>query len=217
MDITINNVTQSVKTKSKNIIFTNNNLYYNSGDKVNDEKRGFLYYDNKTSKWVFCGLNQLIPTPNSCEHLILLLESPHKDEYDNFGKPLRPANGKTGLKINKFLTNQIQKSWKLNSNIIYCVWIVNAIQYQMSGYNQLKTFLNYDKIWHTVRNCVFKTVWNSEKLFGLQFDLKTRISSINPAIIINCVTGGKKTSSLRNLVGSVVQCHSTCSHPSMWK
>lgn len=216
MHITINNVSLKVKTKSNNKIFGNKyKLNYSNGDKVNDEKRGFLYFDNNSSTWIFCGLSQI--KHKKYNNLVLILESPHKSEYDTSGKPLRPANGITGLKINKYLTNQIQPNWKLNKGTIYCVWIVNAIQYQMSGYNQLKNNQYYSKIWHTVRNCAFKTVWENETTFGLQDDLKKRVESIKPLIIINCVTGGKNKYSLQNLVDNVVRSNCKCNHPSVWK
>lgn len=75
MNISINGLSVTVKTKSKNAIYTNN-LSYTNSDKVIDERRGFLYYNNG---WVFCGLNQT--TPSRCDNLVLILESPHKDEF----------------------------------------------------------------------------------------------------------------------------------------
>lgn len=94
MNICINGLSVTISTKSKNAIYKND-LSYTNSDKVNDEKRGFLYYNATINDWVFCGLNQI--TPSRYDNLILILESPHKDEFSPTGIPLRPANGITGM------------------------------------------------------------------------------------------------------------------------
>lgn len=109
--------------KSKSTIVNNNtiNVNFYQQDKVNDEKRGLLYYDNFYKTWVFCGLQQ--KSVKNCDNLVLLLESPHKAEYDLYGNPLRPANGTTGTKINDLFAKQANnnKSWRLNKEKTYCI------------------------------------------------------------------------------------------------
>lgn len=210
--------------KSKSTIVNNNTInvnYFSKTDKVNDEKRGLLYYDNLNQTWVFCGLQQ--KSVKNCYNLVLLLESPHKDEYDSCGNPLRPANGTTGTKIQKLFAKQVNNNnakWKLEEGKIYCVWLVNAIQYQTSAFNQLNNQSNYNKQWRSVRNYIFKTLWKNEQLFNLQADLTKRINTIKPKITINCVTGGKSASGLRTMVNKSIsqQWTTFCySHPSSWK
>ena len=118
----------------------NRNIYFNNEDGVFDEARGYLYYDPTSSAWVFCGLNQI--TPRNPRIMALILESPHKSEYDATGKPLRPANGKTGTCINNYLGKQIKATppRNINPESIYKVHLVNAIQFQTSCYNQLHGF-----------------------------------------------------------------------------
>lgn len=229
MQITVGNRAKKVKTKSKKIIFKKN-LIYNSTDRVKDEARGFLYFDSKNNKWVFCGIFQkklsAISYIKKIENLVLLLESPHKDEYDIYGNPLRPANGITGTNINNLFAKQINNNNliinTLQNNIAYRVWIVNAIQYQTSGYNQLHNIRMYNQSWRIVRNNVFKALWNNEAIFNLQADLVYRLNQIAPSIIINCVTGGKNKNGLRMLVENGLQNHNLISsalyyHPSYWK
>lgn len=230
MEITVDNISIIVNTKSKKSIF-NNNLNYYSIDRVKDEVRGFLYFDLKNNKWVFCGLLQKklnsINYINKIENLVLLLESPHKDEYDVYGNPLRPANGRTGTNINNLFAKQINNNNliinTLQNNIAYRVWIVNAIQYQTSGFNQLQALGKiYNQSWRIVRNNVFKTLWKKETIFNLQADLVHRLNQIAPSIIINCITGGKNKNGLRMLVEDGLRNNNLISsalyyHPSYWK
>lgn len=229
MRITVGSRAVNVKITSKKNAF-NKKLTYKSIDKVNDEVRGILYFDLKNNNWVFCGMFQkkisAICNINKIENLVLLLESPHKDEYDIYGNPLRPANGRTGTNINNLFAKQINNNnLKINTfqnNIAYRVWIVNAIQYQTSGYNQLHNIRMYNQSWRIVRNNVFKALWNNEKKFNLQADLVRRLNQIAPSIIINCVTGGKNKNGLKMLVENVLYNHNLKSsalyyHPSCWK
>jgi len=204
-----------LKSNYKNNYFNNYNLYYSLSDVVNDEKRGYLYY-KKT--WIFCGLNQ-ISKPNKTQNLIILLESPHKKEYDSYGNPLRPANGRTGFNINNKLSNIISNlNINFNKRDIYTVWIMNAIQYQTSAYNQLHNVNKYNKNWRKLRNNVFKTMWDS---FSLKKDLIKRINSLpgTTYLILNCVTGGKATYGLRSLVSKFLKNNFVIleqNHPSTW-
>jgi hypothetical protein len=182
---------------------------------VADEARGYLYYNRQCNTWIFCGLNQI--SPKNFSKMVLLLESPHKDEFSASGHPLRPANGKTGKKINqllgKIVSNNSPKS--LNNGTIYKVYLVNAIQYQTSCYLGLHVYPWYSKNWRTIRNSVFKCLWNDNNL-GLQKDLCTRIKMINPSIIMNCVTGGNNPKGLRAMVEQLVHSNNLYNHPSSW-
>lgn len=202
-------------SKSTNI-FTNNTVNFSNGDLVADEIRGYLYFNIATSSWVFIGRQQF--KFNNIKDLVIVLESPHKDEYSSQGIPLRPANGITGLKINSKLANIINSKPPIgiNQKDVYRVWLVNAIQYQTSCHFQLSGVVGYSKIWHTLRNQVFKHLWNNESLYHLQQNLIARIGSINPTLIMNCVTGGKAPNGLRSIVELVINSGNTYKHPSSW-
>lgn len=82
--------------------------------------------------------------------VLLILESPHREEYDNNGKPICPANGTSGKNIYSHLCdifnnrgNVGKKQFINNSNYlkkfldnhetnIIDIWIVNSIQKQCS-------------------------------------------------------------------------------------
>lgn len=189
-------------------------VIFSKNEKVMDEPRGFLKYVN--SQWVFYGLSQI--TPKAFETLVIVLESPHKDEFSSAGVPIRPANGVTGSKINLRLDKIINNFPPngMNKSIIYKVYLVNSIQYQTSCYQALHNYPDYNANWHTIRNCVFKALWNNGNL-GLQQDLTNRINLINPSVIMNCVTGGKVKSGLQSLVAKVVNSNNLYPHPSAWK
>lgn len=202
--------------KSINVTFNQNNC-------VKDEPRGLLCYDTSHLNCSFCEFKQCINQYYKKANLVLVLESPHKDEYDENGNPLRPANGITGNKIKLKLADYITKFCstfkpKLDEKMVYTVWIVNAIQVQTSCCSKFKDKKDYNKKWRLLRNNVFKCLWSKEDdCFGLKADLKQRLDSLNPTIIINCVTGGtKKSSSLKMLVEDVIKCGNYLPHPSSW-
>lgn len=220
MNIQINNQNISIAFSSRANIskstsgIPNVTVIFSNNEKVVDEPRGFLKYVN--SQWVFYGLSQI--TPKAFEKMVIVLESPHKDEFSPAGVPIRPANGVTGSKINlrldKIINNRSPNG--MNKSIIYKVYLVNSIQYQTSCYQALHNYPDYNANWHTIRNCVFKALWNNGYL-SLQQDLTNRINLINPSVIMNCVTGGKAKSGLQSLVEKVVNSKNLYPHPSAWK
>ena len=101
MDIVINGSNLVLKFSNRSKIvksktgILNAIVNFANADKVLDEEKGYLYYDNNSLSWVFCGLDQIKPN-ESIGTLGLVIESPHKSEYSILGIPLRPANGRTG-------------------------------------------------------------------------------------------------------------------------
>ena len=74
---------------------------------------------------------------NSNPRIVILLESPNKDEYDKGFKPLRPANGITGLYLCCFLPNHVlPKLIDLGLTLVqkkpFDILLVNHVQYQVS-------------------------------------------------------------------------------------
>lgn len=220
MNIQINNQNIKIVFSSRANIsksasgIQNATVIFSKNEKVMDEPRGFLKYVN--SQWVFYGLYQI--TPKAFEKMVIVLESPHKDEFSSMGVPIRPANGVTGSKINLLLAQIVNNRPPngISQSIIYEVYLVNAIQYQTSCYQALHNYSDYNANWHTIRNYVFKALWNTGNL-SLQQDLRNRINLINPSVIMNCVTGGKAKNGLRSIVEKVVNSKNLYPHPSAWK
>lgn len=125
--------------------------------------------------------------------LILLLESPHKDEYtkDGLFRPIAPAMGQTGDKIDAYLeglTNEFlgRSLWKENRiNVILC----NPVQFQASVFEIHKKPLQNPTI-KGIRNKLWKDLFDhgERELF-----LK-RLKSYNPTAIINACTKDLKNS-----------------------
>ncbi len=220
MNIHIDNQNIQITFSSKTNIFKsksgiqNATVSFSGNDKVMDEPRGFLKCVN--GQWVFYGLSQIVP--KKTENMAIILESPHKDEFSSTGIPLRPANGITGYKINLLLVKEMSKRQpkKMNKARIYKVYLINSIQYQTSCYQALHNYHDYHTNWHTIRNYVFKALWNHGEL-GLQQDLKKRINLIHPSVMMNCVTGGNAKGSLRSLVELVINSNDLHPHPSAWR
>lgn len=143
--------------------------------------------------------------PNDLKCLIMVIESPHTDEF--LQTPC-PANGTTGKLIRKWICSVKGLSTYRKD---YGLIIINAIQYQCSLGSPTKCF----------RDNVFETVWND---FG-EDDFVTRLQSIYQSgdVILNCCTkGNSKNGELRQRVQQAIKKLTTNSillrrtHPSSW-
>ena len=121
------------------------------------------------------------------EPIVIILESPHKDEFDPITlMALGPAMGNTGRNLVKHFDSLIQNSSIYNylTGAPHDIVLVNAIQYQCSLGNNLSGKGSYqnkkqrDKNWLACFNAV-----NSN-------DLLNRIDAIKPFAIINLCTFG---------------------------
>ena len=201
-----------------------------SAKKVKDEQRGYLIFNGV--EWVF--VNRYTYTnrikKQEIEKIVLVLESPHKDEYDTNYDPIRPANGATGVAIESYIFKYAQL-WNLQKNTDYEVWLVNAVQIQASCYHELnKLNLRYSQyLLNKIKYYVLNSIFDNN-------DLITRISSISPSIVVNCctitpdafITKSNKINDIYELVQSAIEKGSgkppkyviyKCYHPSspFWK
>ena len=134
--------------------------------------------------------------------ILLLLESPHKDEYKKGdpGDPIAPAQGTTGTNIDKFLgcgLNASGMATQIGNNAR--VIIANPVQFQTSLWTIHKGSLTAGHCWQTLRNAVWKTLW---KEYQIRREFCCRLQSYKPNIVRNCCTGGEK--GLRGQVQSVL-------------
>lgn len=130
--------------------------------------------------------------------IIIILESPHDDEYNENHMPIGPAYGKTGQNINKYfceILNDFQKvsGYKLQSQKYYVI-LVNAIQKQCS--------LGMDPL--VYRDIMFLSYWEKDK-WRDDFICRLRKSVYGgkDSFIINCCTRGKHSNSSIAHRGSV--------------
>ena len=124
--------------------------------------------------------------------IVVLLESPHLEEFKVVGYPYNtaPAWGNTGDRfdsqfikvLNRHIKN-IGSKYLLKNRQAFDVYIVNAIQYQCS--------LGISPINPSVRNGLFSYLWNLQPDSFYQ-DLIDRLNFIRPDIIINACTAKLK-------------------------
>lgn len=191
---------------------------------VPDSVIGKMAYCGFCHKWVLgavhkgnvrgIDIEQYKPSDNE-KVLILVLESPHKDEFDDNLKPILPAQGITGRNIENLIGTRNFVDF-LDKEYEYVVLLVNAVQYQTSCY------YIFGKMSHELRDSVFRNLFCSK---GLKDDFIKRIkkhavSSVdNGFTIVNCCT--------KNLRSEVEKClynmfekndviKNDC-HPAFWR
>ena len=157
-------------------------------------------------------------------NIVLLLESPHKDEY--IADPKRPACGKTGDNIDRCLGTVLSRIEECEgqqpivpgSHVI----ISNPIQFQTSLHAIHGKSPRADNgKWGTLRDNVWRTLWNEEHI--QQCFRERLVDTYNPTLIINACTGDRKnTDSLKRHVEDFVRAalqnvpHYYVGHPASW-
>ena len=126
------------------------------------------YFNQNTRKNIFAKDSVTViekNIPNAENILILILESPHKDEFGKNGEPLGPANGTTGRSIREHIA-------KIFPNFSdYHLILMNAIPFQCSlGFPLSKK----EKENLKRRDEVFGAVWGN---FGKNF-FKARLKKL---------------------------------------
>lgn len=119
--------------------------------------------------------------------LVLLLESPHENEYANgcIDRPLAPALGETGRNIRDHLMHVIRECNHLYScfgqDVKVRVMIANPIQFQCSLVSIIKNFSS----WKKARDDVWKALWNREPIRN---EFGERLAGYCPNFVINACT-----------------------------
>ena len=122
---------------------------------------------------------------NNIKNIIIVLESPHKEEFNKSNSIIAPALGQTGRNLQNKFKEIFKEDLAIQKEQIYRILLMNAIQYQCSNGESLEKYRNRtDKVW--------KWFWNN----GGKDSFSDRISSYNPSIVINACTGniGKQES-----------------------
>ena len=150
-------------------------------------------------------INNIVQDP-----IVIVLESPHKNEYDASGNAIGPAQSTTGRLFNLKFTSMVSNSTIADAISLdtHDVIMVNAVQYQCSLGNPLNTRANRairDQIW---LNCLSG---------GCAQDLIYRIDAIDPMCVINLCTKG--VSNLQDTLSPLISgfgIYTYGSHPSTW-
>ncbi|MDE6408482.1 MAG: hypothetical protein K2K48_05805 [Anaeroplasmataceae bacterium] len=140
--------------------------------------------------------------------IVIILESPHKNEYDPITRSaLGPAMGKTGENFKKYFASLIVKS-KIYQSIatLHCdIVLVNAIQYQCSLGMSLNNTTNAKS-----RDDNFNTCFDNNNTN----DLKDRLIAIAPIATINLCTAQFRAKIMNKC--SNFSNYTDGNHPSSW-
>ena len=137
------------------------------------------------------------PCADFDQTLVILLESPHEQEYAAgcIDRPIAPALGMSGKNIRDCLMSVIG-----NCNHLYDllgrnvrVIIANPIQFQCS----LMSTIEYRSVrgkrnWRKVRDLVWKALWSRQ---AIQRDCRDRLIEYSPDFIINACTHDERCNS----------------------
>lgn len=150
--------------------------------------------------------------------IILLLESPHCDEFNSNKIPIAPAQGETGKLIDKNIFNVLEEILSSEEKSIFNegdnirIIIANPIQYQTSLYMYHNRKLEDE--YQTLRNRCWRAIWNEK---NIKDDFKERIKRYNPTLIINACTYSLKDKVTEFLKENKFNNIYTSYHPSYWK
>ena len=150
-------------------------------------KRRNIFYATK-------GTQRIIAHPKLIRPVVIILESPHKEEYKKSGAANGPAWGDTGIRFNQNFQRLINakdiQSW-INTGV-HDVILINAVQYQCSFGETINPKLRD----HNWTKCFEK---------GCCSDLIYRLEALQPEILINACT--KSNLNLQLAVHSAIFTH----------
>jgi len=171
------------------------------------------HVDFKTSKFI----DHPIGESSIAQSIVIILESPHKDEYDYENDliiPIAPSQGSTGnLIFEKFvqIISANLEILKLLDENEYRILLVNPIPYQTS-----LQFLHKQKltsVYTTLRDKVWIELWQKNESHKDLF--MKLLDEIKPCLILNCCTSNLTeyvSEELKKTKFNVYQIH----HPSSW-
>lgn len=146
-------------------------------------------------------------------HIVVILESPHRFEYDSHKQPIGLIKGVSGDNFFALFAQTLQRSSLAIKPRKYHVILMNAVQYQTSCGTQ-----PLDK---QLRDMNWLDVYENH---GGEDDFQKRLFSIKPRYTINLCTGGNNPIGLRSRVnesldrfGLIKGKHYTeGNHPASW-
>lgn len=185
--------------------------------KKENEKFSLYYFKEKHHmELTKSGFNDMpITEREDIPSIALILESPHKDEYNDDFVPIAPAQGTTGDLIFEKLDVLLNESRFLDlfKEDMYRVIIVNPIPVQTSLYELHKIPLSDKKTKgiKTLRDNVWICLWENG---NYKKDFLEVLEDTKPKIILNCCTA-ELTKYIRNVIPEDKKVLEI-DHPSSW-
>ena len=192
----------------------------------------------------FCDVPPAEPNVDYDKTIVVVLESPHKDEYENsatptgdVGHPIAPAQGRTGTRMQNFFCGVLRSCPTLYGQLEEHTRVVisNPVPFQASlvsivsvpaSKNDSKNAVERKR--KKLRDAVWSALW---EYLPIQDDFQTRLESYCPDFIINacthevgcnlqrCVTNNRcKKHKIRTFLNGhdLSNCYEV-DHPSVWK
>ena len=173
-------ISPSKATKSGSHITINH--AFGRGNRVCDDDRYRITQQSNGS------LERCQPCARFDRTLIILLESPHKDEYGNdcIDCPKKPAQGTTGNNIRDHLMSVIRSCRHIHSCLGQetKVILANPIQFQCSLVSVINSGAG-SGAWKKTRDAVWKALWD---LPSIRDEFKRRLERYHSDFIINACT-----------------------------
>ena len=192
--------------------------YVISIDSMNNVNKLFLCQSLKKSVYPDRDIPEIF---SYTKRIILLLESPHKDEFyfkNGILTTKAPAQGATGGNINFYITNIIEDIIKQAplSKGTYDLLIVNPVPYMAS----LGVF--YDGGMEAeLKENVWNTFWGIKDITD---DFEKRCIDYKPSLILNFCTKGKKIKMQEKITSFIMNISNlntipiwNGNHPSIWQ
>ncbi len=237
LDIEFNEVT--IGNENFNGLNGNISGIFTDSTKVPDKHKFQLIYEVNDTEEKYHLSDDINNVEGSNEVIVIILESPHYEEYE-YGRveggssfsikkgtknkiekikeinevfPLEPANGTTGYFMKKWLISILSTIGIPAGS--YCIWVVNPIQWQTSLFMLHGGKLTESK-YNKLRNQVWKKIWD---IPSVRRDFKDRIDIHSPKLILNCCTKELQNILscflLNKWVGSDIDIYESY-HPSNW-
>ena len=173
--------------------------------------------------------NDRLAANDGTDMLVVVVESPHKDEYcnENLSCPIAAAQGDTigdtGYGIEHHLANIVNQ---ITYNIPdmadeYRVIIANPIRWQTSLFS-LHGESPRNSPWNKLRDAIWSALWSID---AVRCDFLDRLCKYNPSIVVNACTGGSGNDGFNAEVDQFLLCNNVIPdenrrprtpHPSLW-
>ncbi|ANU38291.1 hypothetical protein RJD38_18970 [Vibrio scophthalmi] len=191
--------------------------FFNESKSVKDTYRYILSYQKsnwqliKPSRTPISRDFENFEVQQKTNNIVVLLESPHREEFTDDYNPIAPACGTTGLYFQQYFSSHVLPLLQglgltLDQDMEYAIILVNPVPFQTS----LVAIHGSKKLQKPLRDKVWKVLYQQ-----CASEFKCRLESYEPKVIINACTSKLKTELNGVLSDFDVQKFST-SHPSQW-
>lgn len=165
--------------------------------KVDKDVRCYIKYNRQTREYSKVCEN-VASRYKKYFNVVIVLESPHRNEFDDEFNPKEPLSGASGTKFDNNILDKIDKWFtnvKFDKNVVFKLWLINPVPYQTSLYHLLNNKIpnkpiielkdiNYDKD-DNIRNRVWDVLYYGA---NCEAEFIKALESCKPDYIVNCST-----------------------------